>query len=1023
MSISMRKLAPAVGAFLALSAVAVVQGGTAQAAVGVTYVQGAAFGTGTKVVSTRVALTHALGAGDLLVGWFSQYNVTGNVSVSDNINGTWTRSPGSLPFGSGGDNALYYVENSAPSGAGVTVTVTAPGPAYLQGTVAEYSGVAPTASLDQIAVAKSVGTAMASGPTASVPAGDLIFSALITGGSPNGVTAGRSQGLAYAPRASNSSGSVFEEDITSGAAGVQTGSATFKASTDWYAVVAAFRPAAAPSAQPPSAPTGLVQTSDTTTQVGLSWAASTDNVPVTGYTVYRGGTAVGTSSTTSYTDATVAAGTTYSYTVSAANGAGQTSAQSSPLAVTTPQPACSVASLIAAVNSANATPGGATVTLSSGCKYTLTAADNATDGGNGLPVITGKVTVAGNGATITRSSASGTPHFRLFDVATGGSLTLTDVIVSNGIADNGQQGGGAIYNGGTLVVTACTFLSNSNPASTGTSGGAIQNSGVLTVTRSVFTGNVAMEGGAVFNQNSTTISQSTFTNNAATIYGGGALLNAYGTTTVTTSTFVGNTGPGGGVLDNDTTVHISDSTFYNNTAGGNGGGAIQNFGVVTITSSTLSGNISPYGADIYNYGSSTATVSTSIVADGGSGANCGGSPIIDGGYNLDTSSSCGFTTGNHSMTNTNPQLQSLAANGGPTQTMALAPGSPAIDMIPPSVTGCTGSADQRGVSRPQGPSCDIGAYEETVVSSDTQPPTTPAGLAATSNNAGAVALSWNASTDNVGVAGYTVYRDGAIVGTSPATATTYTDTTAASATTYDYTVAAYDAAGNRSAQSAPLSVTTTTAAPPSPHWVQGAVAGTGSKVTSMTIQLSGAVVSGDLLVGWFGQYDSPGQVQVSDNVNGTWTRAAASTTFGNGGGDIALYYVADAAAAASGVTVTVSASSPTYLQADAAEYSAIALTNSLDRVVVASGRGTAVGSGATGSVSAGELLFSAVMTGTSPGGASAGGGLTIHDHNATYSIADAGMISTAGPQQASWTLQNSADWYTVAAVFHTAAGP
>jgi hypothetical protein len=164
-------------------------------------------------------------------------------------------------------------------------------------------------------------------------------------------------------------------------------------------------------------------------------------------------------------------------------------------------------------------------------------------------------------------------------------------------------------------------------------------------------------------------------------------------------------------------------------------------------------------------------------------------------------------------------------------------------------------------------------------------------------------------------------------------------------------------------------------------------------------------------------------VSVSDNVNGAWTRASASTTFG-GGGDIALYYVENAKAAPAGLTVTITAPAATYLQGSAAEYSDVAATGSLDQIVVASGNSTTPDSGPTGSVSAGELFFSAIVTGASPGSATAGGGLAIQDHTGSYSVADANMtVSTAGPQDATWTLGTAADWYEVAAVFHSASGP
>ena len=92
---------------------------------------------------------------------------------------------------------------------------------------------------------------------------------------------------------------------------------------------------------------------------------------------------------------------------------------------------------------------------------------------------------------------------------------------------------------------------------------------------------------------------------------------------------------------------------------------------------------------------------------------------------------------------------------------------------------------------------------------DTQPPSTPAGLAAAAVSASQVNLTWNAATDDTGVAGYTVYRNGnPIATTSGANATSYSDTSVAAATTYTYTVDAFDGTGNHSPPSGPVSVTT-----------------------------------------------------------------------------------------------------------------------------------------------------------------------------------------------------------------------
>jgi chitodextrinase len=357
--------------------------------------------------------------------------------------------------------------------------------------------------------------------------------------------------------------------------------------------------------------------------------------------------------------------------------------------------------------------------------------------------------------------------------------------------------------------------------------------------------------------------------------------------------------------------------------------------------------------------------------------------------------------------------------------MALPTGSPAVDAIPASTSGCTGSTDQRGTSRPQGSGCDIGAYELVVTSGDTQPPTVPTGLNATSVTSSAVSLQWNASTDNVGVTGYTIYRNGTAVGsTGGPTATSFTDVTVAPGTSYQYTVDAFDGSGNHSAQSAAIPVTT-----PAPSGIQsgssGAVA-TASRVTSTTITLAGPIPAGDLLVGWFGQYDSSGQVQVSDNVNGGWTRSA-STTFGNGGGDLAVYYLQNTKAAPNGLTVTISAANATYLQGAVSAYSGVATSGALDQAVAAKGNSAAVDSGPTGAVGAGELVVGGIITGGSPGsvtpGSTQGQPFTMRAQTSSGS-ADLEDVSasTAGAQDARATFGSATDWYAAAAVFHPYGG-
>jgi hypothetical protein len=191
---------------------------------------------------------------------------------------------------------------------------------------------------------------------------------------------------------------------------------------------------------------------------------------------------------------------------------------------------------------------------------------------------------------------------------------------------------------------------------------------------------------------------------------------------ISMSTLGGNSAAQGGGIDNRGMLRISNSTLSGNIANTRGnafGGAISNGGTLTISNSTLSGNgafgtLGSFGGDIISGG--TATLQNSIVANSTSGGNCSGT-ITSNGFNLSSDGTCNFN-GPGDMNHTNPMLGPLQNNGGPTRTMALLPGSPAIDAGNPS--GCTDSqghlltTDQRGQPRPDKEDiggCDMGAYE------------------------------------------------------------------------------------------------------------------------------------------------------------------------------------------------------------------------------------------------------------------------------------------------------------------------
>jgi Rieske Fe-S protein len=185
----------------------------------------------------------------------------------------------------------------------------------------------------------------------------------------------------------------------------------------------------------------------------------------------------------------------------------------------------------------------------------------------------------------------------------------------------------------------------------------------------------------MFNDDSSSpdLTNITFENNSAD-YGGGMFVQANSNPTLVNVTFVGNAAmeAGGGMLirDGSNDLVLTNVTFSNNSA--SIGGGIDNGGSPVIRNTIIWGNT---GGEIVNNGPGIPDVSYSIVQDGFTGTG-----------NLDV----------------DPLLGPLANNGGFTQTMALLPGSPAIDA---GDDGVCPDTDQRGVTRPQGSHCDIGAYE------------------------------------------------------------------------------------------------------------------------------------------------------------------------------------------------------------------------------------------------------------------------------------------------------------------------
>ena len=368
---------------------------------------------------------------------------------------------------------------------------------------------------------------------------------------------------------------------------------------------------------------------------------------------------------------------------------------------------CTLIEAITAANAATATagcragdPDGNVIVLTE--DVTLIEVDNDTFGANGLPAITSRVTVVGNGHAIRR--ADGSPDFRIFYVDFQGTLILDDVDgVENGRFDSSDQTGGGIHNSGLVALINTTVSSNFAQE-----GGGIRNVGTLTAVDSLLELNTtSYRGGGISSSGVVTLVNSTLAGNRGGGRGGGALYNSgvaiFDGTTVSDNT----AGDAGGIRNSfNGSLTLFNTTVSGNTATyfyGSSGGGVWNFGDMVVESSTFVDNRADFGAGINNW-SDSATMVGSIVSGNSLGSDCSGDgPFVDGGGNFDEDGSCpgtGVIVAGEGID------MDLADNGGPAWTHALLEGSPAIDSGGP----CNFRTDQRRFLRADG-LCDSGAFE------------------------------------------------------------------------------------------------------------------------------------------------------------------------------------------------------------------------------------------------------------------------------------------------------------------------
>jgi hypothetical protein len=350
--------------------------------------------------------------------------------------------------------------------------------------------------------------------------------------------------------------------------------------------------------------------------------------------------------------------------------------------------------------------------------------------------------------TVRRSADAGTTAFRIFHISGAQTaVTISGLTITNGLTTMSADGGGVFNEGATLGLINCVVGGNT---ADGASGGGVTNlGGTVNISDCIIADNSTTGGGfggGIYNVGAATmsISDSTVAGNKAAGAGGGGIINC-ATLNMIRSTISNNTSAkqGGGLNNEGGVATLTNSTLSGNTAGGSGtGGAALNISfpgeqaaslrLVNCTVTNNSGtNCGGLDTENNNVGANVETrLKSTIVAQQAVGPDFhsfGGSGIalLSDGYNIDGDGTSSFANGTNAdqvgsaASPLDAKLVPLASNGGPTQTHALLPGSPAIDKGNSSGS----STDQRGMPRPfdylfpmfpnaaGGDGSDVGAYE------------------------------------------------------------------------------------------------------------------------------------------------------------------------------------------------------------------------------------------------------------------------------------------------------------------------
>ncbi|MEZ5607569.1 MAG: choice-of-anchor Q domain-containing protein [Burkholderiaceae bacterium] len=369
--------------------------------------------------------------------------------------------------------------------------------------------------------------------------------------------------------------------------------------------------------------------------------------------------------------------------------------------------AANICTLRAAVEEANALPG------SDGIQFNVGTATIELSS----PLVLTESTNINGGEKITLDGQHATRHFTL----SGANYGLFGLALANGSA---SDGGSIHVTSSTLTINHVDFTNNrATGVGAGFGGAVYATHTTVSAQRVRASGNQASHGGVFYMGGADKLALEEFVaeGNSA-VFSGGAVSYTGTNLLIGHSLFHNNittdpAGQGGGidvVPLTTSALTIESTTFESNASAIGGALAVRSVAGGVITHATFANNNGGANGAIVVWGAGTqVTLKNTLVGASFGGPNCRAqapAALADGGHNLQFGSGSADSCG-ASIPQANPLLAGLADNGGFSRTMALQPGSPAIDAID-AASGCIGGQwDQRGVSRPVGTGCDIGAFE------------------------------------------------------------------------------------------------------------------------------------------------------------------------------------------------------------------------------------------------------------------------------------------------------------------------